>query len=121
MPVAITESSEPGRTGKPRRFPRSSANQAQRNFNNGFAAKVRGKPRPPERSPKAIQPALENGPGPMPRTAVRFSRLSSRTCKWPIWPDMGPAPPVKSMLFCGAWPVDGSSYCEHHHARSKRP
>jgi GcrA cell cycle regulator len=114
MPVAITESSEPGRNGK-LRFPRSSASQAQRSFNNGFAARVKGKPRPRPRPPAPVERPSGAPSGLGLHTAQEVWALTWKTCKWPIGD-----PQDRGFRFCCDTPVEGKSYCRRHCAASVR-
>jgi GcrA cell cycle regulator len=46
--------------------------------------------------------------------ACSLMELTSETCRWPLWKD------VVSDQYCGAKPVDGSSYCPVHSKKAWR-
>jgi GcrA cell cycle regulator len=56
---------------------------------------------------------------PIQMNPTRFMDLTANQCRFPI--DDINTPGTAETLFCGAHQQDGSSYCEHHHARCMTP
>jgi GcrA cell cycle regulator len=56
---------------------------------------------------------------PIQMNPTRFLDLTAKQCRFPI--DDINTPGSADTLFCGAYQRDGSSYCEHHHARCMTP
>lgn len=64
-----------------------------------------------ERPIPSAPPAESEGP-----VGVTISRLTERTCRWPLWAD--DARPVSGGIYCGAAVADGDVYCPHHRHRA---
>lgn len=56
---------------------------------------------------------------PIQMNPTRLLDLTANQCRFPI--DDINTPGTAETLFCGAHQRDGSSYCEHHHARCMTP
>ena len=66
-----------------------------------------------------VKPASKSAMLPTQMNPTTLLDLGPRQCRFPI--DDINTPGTAETLFCGAHQRDGSSYCEHHHARCMTP